>query len=295
MLDYLKAFKDEFVKVWDEENPSRQAPKAPRASQAPQASHALKASSAPRIAKSEAQPIYCVNCGCAFGATAKYCPECGTPKYGINPESAPQNFPQIAQQDLHTQINALVEEKIGAFQPTHHQREQLYAGVIQKCPNCGEAIDPTDAVCDFCGFRITGRNSSSVVQRFSEGLMQIEHSRPTKNALDEVIEALVGSDEDRLIAEKKAEFIRSFPVPNTVEELTEFMFMADSNISVKHSKKRSFLGTNYEGTKEKMVSDAWVAKMQQVFKKAKLSFSDDPIFTEIKEIYIRKTAELGLE
>lgn len=292
MLDYLKAFKDEFVKVWNEEDSSEKAPKAP---QAPQAPHALRVSDAHQVTNSETRPIYCMNCGYAFSATAKYCPECGTPKYGINPESAPQYSSQITQQELHTQISTLVEEKIGVFQPTRYQREQLYAGIIQKCPNCGEAIDPTDAVCDFCGFRITGRSSSSVVQRFSEGLMQIEQSRPTKNVLDEVVEAFVGSDEDRLIAEKKAEFIRSFPVPNTVEELTEFMFMADSNISVKHSKKRTFLGTNYEGTKEKMISDAWVAKMQQVFKKAKLSFSDDPIFIEIKEIYTRKTAELGFE
>ena len=44
----------------------------------------------------------------------------------------------------------------------------------------------------------------------------------------------------------------------------------------------------------KVISDAWVAKMQQVYQKAEILFPDDPMFVKIKQIYTDKMVELKL-
>lgn len=89
--------------------------------------------------------------------------------------------------------------------------------------------------------------------------------------------------------------ISTFPIPNTVEEISEFMFMVAGNINVNYSKARKHIwSASYEGTAEKAISDAWLSKMQQLYNKALMSFSDDPIFQQINQVYTTKMAELNL-
>ena len=46
---------------------------------------------------------------------------------------------------------------------------------------------------------------------------------------------------------------------------------------------------------EKDISDAWVAKMQQVYQKAAMSFPNDPVFAQIRNLYEGKMAELKMK
>ena len=45
----------------------------------------------------------------------------------------------------------------------------------------------------------------------------------------------------------------------------------------------------------KMISDAWVAKMQQMYQKAEILFPNDPTFAGIQKIYFDKMAELKIK
>ena len=44
----------------------------------------------------------------------------------------------------------------------------------------------------------------------------------------------------------------------------------------------------------KVISDACVAKMQQVYQKAEILFPDDPAFAKVKQIYTDKMVELKM-
>lgn len=218
---------------------------------------------------------YCTNCGTNITGTPKFCPECGSAMFtDAQTIPAPTTPPVIPDQS----------------QGGYAERTQQYAGVINKCPNCGEIIDAFDAVCDACGYRIAGRSVTGSTRQFHEELLAIERNRKKHKFFSN---ETISETDKQIIA-----LINTFPIPNTVEELSEFMFMTSSSISVEYSKKpknalaKAFV--SYEGTAEKAVSDAWLSKMKQVYNKAKLSFSDDPVFVQIQQVYDEKMAELNM-
>ena len=92
--------------------------------------------------------------------------------------------------------------------------------------------------------------------------------------------------------------IKSFPIPNTIEEISEFMFLAVGNIDVNLSKNTFFNnspGGRQQGGAPREISDAWVAKMQQVYAKAERTFPNDPAFTQIRDLYLSKMKELKIK
>ncbi len=131
---------------------------------------------------------------------------------------------------------------------------------------------------------------SNSVQVFYIELANIEKTRKKKS--------LFSNPSDIDIADKqKIALINTFPIPNTIAELSEFMFMAAESIDIEKSKQRSSFSkfwTSYEGDSDKAVSDAWVAKMKQIHHKAKLSFSDDPVFAQIDQVYLEKMSQLNM-
>lgn len=211
--------------------------------------------------------ISCRNCGSTISTNCKFCPECGQAATGV------PNYPPP------------ITRPIQQAQPDLSQRRIEYQGVVHKCPNCGGEVDPFDAVCDSCGYRISGRGANATVQEFNRQLMAIEGTRKRRSLLRLSTDFLDVTDRQVI------SLINTFPIPNNVAELMEFMFMSASNINPKYSKK-GILSSSYTETPEGAISNAWLSKMEQVYKKAKMSFSDDPMFEQIQETYEHKMREL---
>lgn len=76
---------------------------------------------------------------------------------------------------------------------------------------------------------------------------------------------------------QKENIIRSFPIPNTKEDIFEFMILASSNID-EHPNKNVF--------------NAWIAKFEQCYQKAKLSFKQENDFVKIQAIYEKTQKEI---
>ena len=223
---------------------------------------------------------FCVNCGTRLSPGAKFCPGCGTAVGTVTPM---MNVPPIP-----------------TSAPTNPAtRQQEFAGIIVKCPNCGQSISNTDVVCPSCGHQITGRAASSSVQRLQDQLMAVEYSRQQKTTFGSLVHSFTGNDdEESAISSKKVTLIKSFPIPNTIEEIAEFVILAAGSIDVNLSKvslgnKWGRAGNDFKAN-ERGISDAWVGKLQQAYQKAELTFSDKPIFGKIKEIYIQKMTELNM-
>lgn len=237
-----------------------------------------------------------MNCGKKLPDEAQFCYQCGTPLGSVSPFGAKGN---------------------SSNNPSLIQYETML-----KCPNCGSSIGRLDAACPYCGSQIAKREASSTVRKFAEELSRIEaeavervekvekeETRPTgfwsslttsDSALDDVVETWFEKNIERAYGsktfERKISLINAFPIPNTVEEITEFILLAIANIDVKYGKKskkntaRGRPGTMYY-TDIKLAT-TWVNKLEQAYSKAKLSFPNHPTFPKIRSIYENKMREL---
>lgn len=129
---------------------------------------------------------------------------------------------------------------------TNNQRKTVFEGNIHKCPNCGEVLNSFTSNCPSCGYEIRGSSNPAAVQEFAVKLASAE-SRQEKIAI-----------------------IRNFPIPNTKEDILEFMILASTNI-----------GDNLE----KDISAAWQSKTEQAYQKAQIIFQDEKEFSRIQNIY----------
>lgn len=132
-------------------------------------------------------------------------------------------------------------------------RKTVYDGELHKCPNCGEFLPPFTASCPACGYIIRGAKASNSIREFALSLAQAESGA------------------------QKISLIRSFPIPNTKEDVLEFMLLAATNFNA----DQSLLD---DGTK-KDVSDAWLTKIEQCYQKAKLLFAGEKDFSKIQNVY----------
>ena len=115
------------------------------------------------------------------------------------------------------------------------QRQTVYEGELHKCPNCGEALNSFTITCPACGYELRGANAPDSVKEFSLRFVQTKTIR------------------------EKIDLITTFAIPNTKEDILEFMILAYSNIDT----------DVYKSTEEKSVSknlsDAWLAQFKQAY------------------------------
>lgn len=135
------------------------------------------------------------------------------------------------------------------------KQTQETAGNTITCPQCKAAIPSFTTKCEYCGHEFRNLKATSTVQELSEKLNAIESLRKGE---------AWGDTEDQKLANQKSQIISSFPVPNSKEDIMEFLSMAISGI-------KSSSGTNASN----IIRDAWLSKSEQLVIKAKLSFQND--------------------
>ncbi|MCC8196037.1 MAG: zinc-ribbon domain-containing protein [Ruminococcus sp.] len=129
---------------------------------------------------------------------------------------------------------------------TASQRKTVYDGELHKCPNCGEVLDSFSSVCPTCGYEIRGATNSIAAREFA---MRLEKA---------------GSQQEKIT------IIRNYPIPNTKEDIFEFLILASSNIS---------------DNLDNGISKAWQSKVEQAYQKAQLVFKNSDEFAYIQSIY----------
>lgn len=127
-----------------------------------------------------------------------------------------------------------------------------YDGETHRCPNCGQVLQSFMINCPACGNELRGTRISSSIREFAQRLLQVE----TDN--------------------EKISLIRNFPIPNTKEDIFEFMILASSNLGTESSQA---------GDIQKEVSKAWGVKIEQGYQKASLLFGNDEDFLKIQNVY----------
>ena len=88
--------------------------------------------------------------------------------------------------------------------------------------------------------------------------------------------------------------IKNFSIPNTKEDILEFMIIASSNIDTKIYGNNTETDSDREAA-SRAISDAWKSKLEQAYQKALFSFSNGLELERIEKIYNQKIKEVNKE
>ena len=204
----------------------------------------------------------CKKCGYKMSEGSSFCPLCGTKVQEKTDLDFDSNVSTKSYNLVYTNKNTNSGNKIDEKAKMDEDslgRKEVYQGEVRKCPNCGEVLETFETKCSACGYEIRNISANQSIKELSNKIEQLEQKRTrgNKHQIDEQI----------------ANTIKSFPIPNTKEDIIEFMILASSNID-----------TNDVGS-ELGVSNAWFAKTSQAYIKAKTILSEED-FNKVKAIYL---------
>lgn len=200
---------------------------------------------------------YCINCGQELAEGAKFCANCG----------------------IAVEVNS-----------STNQRKTVYDGEIHKCPNCGNILGAYDSVCEVCGYERRGAKAVGSVRELQVKLENLYAKRPQRKVHTIFTQALRGGQisgvDDEIVG-----LIRNFSIPNNNEDIMEFIILASSNIDMK------VYGINSQryqaiNPAQREISDAWLAKYEQAYQKARLMFGGTQDFLNIQGVYEQKMREI---
>ena len=180
---------------------------------------------------------YCTKCGSALANDSRFCSNCGN----------------AASSDGHTAGH----------------RVEVWEGDVHKCPYCGEFINSFTGYCPACGNELRGRGAARSVAEFSRKLEAIEMQRISVESKKGFFKKAFDQNSVNEIDQQKISLIKTFPIPNNVEDIQEFVILAASNIN---ANSYSSFQYDIQTLSSRAVSDAWLSKCEQSMQKAKLSF-----------------------
>lgn len=222
---------------------------------------------------------FCSYCGKELDEGARFCKNCGLPVIRADND---ETTTADAREEVRREEPK--EEKIPdtEYRGNPTERKTVYEGEMHKCPNCGEIINSFTPFCPTCGYEIRDSRSSNSVRELAAKLEKISAREPPQTtAKVSVMKVLFGRDfrneeeKDEITRfeenrdEEKVSLITNFPIPNTKEDIMEFMLLASSNIESESGR----------------VKAAWKSKLKQVYSKAQIMMGDQPEFEKIEKIY----------
>jgi RNA polymerase subunit RPABC4/transcription elongation factor Spt4 len=187
---------------------------------------------------------FCAKCGTQLKDGAKFCASCGSPVGGVAPA-----------------VPLSATEKVGN---------------IRKCPACGAEVPSMRAICPDCGHEFSNVKAASSVQAFFEKFDAV-HDDIFKNQISYKLEGkatdkqVEREEEDRrykkeLAVKRQVALIGSYPIPNSKEDILEFVLLAVGRYS------RDRIDRDDEE-----VNEAWREKCEQAYFKAKIALDKDTV------------------
>jgi len=180
------------------------------------------------------------------------------------------------------EFEMVLEAKLFEKQQSLQQTTQTTAapksdkfGEVKKCPACGAMVQSFQTKCSDCGHEFKNIGANVSIGKLFEMLNACENERKDQDmsvgsALGAMFaEALGGGDK---IMEKKKSIISGFPIPNTKDDILEFLSTAIPNAK---KKGNMFTKGNEENKSHNDLAPTWKSKCEQIIMKAKFSMKED--------------------
>lgn len=201
---------------------------------------------------------FCISCGQELVDGAKFCANCGKEVNGENPTT---------------------------------QRETVYEGQLHKCPNCGEVLNSFVSNCPTCGHELRDIRGATSVRQLVMKLEQLEAKRQPRQGTNIFAQTFGGGAQLQSTDEQKINLIRNFLIPNTKEDVLEFIVLATANIDLKVYGLDSGRYQMHDPARREL-SDAWLAKLEQAVQKAEILFGHTQEYLSMRNLYENKMKEI---
>jgi hypothetical protein len=147
------------------------------------------------------------------------------------------------------EVDVILDAKLHQKQSYRTQSTKEKTGNIKTCPACGESVRAMEIKCSACDHEFVNVEANKSVSKLLEEIANIKrHS----------------SQIDHHIEQKIAGLINSTPIPNTKEDLFEFLSVCCAQADVDLMAR----GTG-------IMTSAWTTKAEEAFLKAKIAFKND--------------------
>lgn len=167
------------------------------------------------------------------------------------------------------------QQQVLQAQPVSSAPKSDKYGDVKKCPACGAMITAFSAICPECGHEFSNIAANSSIQRLFEMLNQVEvESKEDASTLigglvqvyAKGFSQMIGGDKD---TRRRKAIIQNFPIPNTKDDILEFLAQA-----LPLARRPSLFGRSGTSTDLEMYP-VWRNKCEQIIMKAKFSLRDD--------------------
>jgi hypothetical protein len=164
-------------------------------------------------------------------------------------------------------------------------------GDVKKCPACNAILQAFQTKCTDCGHEFSNIGANVSIGKLFEMLNACENERiDTGTSIGSAIGGLfakIGAG-DRIM-EKKKSIISGFPIPNTKDDILEFLSTAVPNAKTRGN---FFTKDEPENKSHNDMTTTWKSKCEQIIMKAKFSMKDDKKTLEEIMSYAK---ELGIK
>jgi hypothetical protein len=144
----------------------------------------------------------------------------------------------------HDEVEMILDGRLHQFQSSQTKPSKEKMGTVSTCPSCGATIKTMTLECSDCGHEFSNIKSNKTITNLLEKLDSLHNNK----VLDEFD-----------IDERSSKIIANTPIPNSKEDLLEFLTVCCSQVG----------GEHYS------TSSAWGNKGREALLKAKIIFRQD--------------------
>lgn len=153
-------------------------------------------------------------------------------------------------------------------------------GDVRKCPSCGAIVESFTTRCPDCGYEFRNIDANVSIQKLFDMLNEVEDKATEGNesVLGGLVRKSFGIHNNKDMRKRKA-IIQNFPIPNTKEDILEFLSQAAPLAKgpgfFRKLCYRLGLQNGDSYAVEVEMSPVWKRKCEQIIMKAKFSMKDD--------------------
>lgn len=184
------------------------------------------------------------------------------------------------------EVEIVVKGRLAKMQKTNGK-----LGNVMFCPSCGAQVIGGKAFCPECGYNFSNVKANSSAEKLAAKIQEEVDRQAAKEQNHSFLGgALAGMGKAYFktfstmagVKDPIVAIIENFPVPNTREDLLDFL----SSLQGKAKKKRFTSGWDYDNSY--LIPDAYWRLYCQCINKAKISFLNDPDFKMFFDDYNKR-------
>lgn len=152
---------------------------------------------------------------------------------------------------------------------------------IKECPSCGAQLESFSTTCQYCGNELANVDSSNAMNDLVAKLEAAEEKARNDKSSGGIVGGLMKLLDGETALEKKiynakSNILSSYPIPNSKEDLLEFLALSVSNVnSIKISALERLAGTSGTYGYKITYKNSWLGLANKAIIKARLSMKGD--------------------